>query len=86
MSYEHHIGDIKSGDIFCEFDGRGYAVRFVAVDNGRLEDGFWKVRGRKLGRTEEDIVEFSVDKNHLHYGPELYEGRNIPYANVKYAN
>lgn len=82
MSYEYHIGDIKKNDIVCEFDGYGYGIRMVALEDGHLdEDQTWRVECQNI-KTKEKIV-LAVHKDWLHYGPELYLN-DIPYLNVKY--
>jgi hypothetical protein len=80
MSYEYHIGEIKKGDVICERHG-SLGVRTVALEDGRLDGNFWTVKCENT-KTKEQIV-FAVDKDFLHYGPELYLNE-IPYANVRY--
>lgn len=87
MSYELHIGDIKKGDYFCE-KGYGAGARFVAIEDGYLSepdsdgDRYWKVRGRMLGT--DSVTNFYVRREYLHYGPELYPGKEIPYIGISY--
>ena len=81
MSYEHHIGDIKKGDRFCEFDGYRHGVRYTALEDGHLDGKYWTVLGKSDAGKE---CTFSIDKDLLHYGPELYAGEEVPYSNVEY--
>ena len=88
MSYEHHIGDIKKGDRFCEFDGSSVAVRFIALEDGHLvkRDNleYWTIEAQYVNSTDKCI--FSIDVKYLHYGPELYAGNEVPYLDADYMN
>lgn len=46
------IKDIKKGDKFCEFNGYHLAVRLIALDDAKNEDGFWSVSVKKIGTDE----------------------------------
>lgn len=76
------ITKLKKGDKFSEHNGGRHGIRVTAIEDSKLNEttGCWEVKGEMEGG---HIVEFSADKNFMHYGPKLYLG-DIPYLGIIY--